>query len=376
MKKFLLKLALFIFPIVGICIPALLHMRSLGELVSLDEAVEKNQREGSLVGFAYSDPGKLLKYRVLERRSPELIALGTSRALQIRSYYFVEPEQFYNCGRSVSSVNDLRVFLDSYPTTDPEVIVLSLDQDFFNRHVDDLPQGLASSQEGQLSVGGRYLKSLKALVKVVRKGRYKNPEFKNPAGVGGLARWYQDGFRTDGSYCYGGIMSAENDYQFKRTLKRVAENDDRFSVADDVNAKAVEQLRLFLQACAERKIHVAAFLPPYAKTVYSVFAKSPESYPHIVHLYEELAPIFANHGMSLFDFGDMEQFGSNDFETIDGFHGSEVCYLRMVKAMSQEDQILAKYVDEAKAHELLKNAYSSRQLRKEVEEDSPHPAAP
>ena len=67
---------------------------------------------------------------------------------------------------------------------------------------------------------------------------------------------------------------------------------------------------------------------------------------------------------------------SNDFETIDGFHGSEVCYLRMVKVMSQEDRILAKYIDHAKADELLKHAYSSRQLLKEVEEESPQPAAP
>lgn len=371
MKKFLLKVVLFIFPIALICIPAFLHLRGLGELMPLSDTVRENQEKGALVGFAYSDPGYLLKHQVIQRRSPEVIALGTSRALQIRSSYFLNPGSFYNCGRSIARIKDLRSFLNSYSAKSPKVILLSLDQDFFNENYDDFSREPRLFLGRELSTEGKYLKALKGLVKVVRKGEFKNPEAQVSRNIGGLARWYQSGFRSDGSYCYGQIFSVENDYQFTRTLERITKNSRRFSVADKVHSKAVEELKFFLENCQEKGIHVTAFLPPYAKKVYSVLKESEDLYPYVFRLFQELDPVFKNYEMTLFDFGDMSEFGSNDFETIDGFHGSEICYLRMMKVMSQGDPVLAKFFDETKADDLLKNAHSSRQLINEVEEESP-----
>ena len=68
--------------------------------------------------------------------------------------------------------------------------------------------------------------------------------------------------------------------------------------------------------------------------------------------------------MNLFNFGDVAKFGSNDFETIDGFHGSEVCYLRMMKVMSQQGEVFAQYLNDAKVNELFENFFSFRKLVK------------
>lgn len=88
-------------------------------------------RNAELISLAYSDPMHLVKQEVLKNRQPSIIALGTSRVLQIQKFIFDEPADFYNCGRSVRRVQDLKSFLSSYPGKKPTMIILGLDQDFF-----------------------------------------------------------------------------------------------------------------------------------------------------------------------------------------------------------------------------------------------------
>ena len=373
MKKFLIKVGIFITPLALVCVPAFLHLNKHRELVSLDEALELSQREGALVGFAYSAPDYLLKYRAVELKKPEVLALGSSRVLPIRSNYFYRPEGFYNAGMAVRRVRDFRRFLEDYPAELPKIFILSLDHYFFNENYDDFSKDPRVFTVNEPLIGGRFIKALKGVIKSIEKGKFKGGEIQSEKNIGATGRINASGFRADGSYCSGGVMLKDGGYQFEQSLKQIADNKSRFSKTEEIHAAAVDELALFLAECQKREIHVVAFLPPYAAKVYDEFKKSPDSYPHIFSLHAHLKLMFDELGLKLFDFGNMKDFGASDFETTDGFHGSEVCYLRMMIEMSEEDEILKKYVDCEKTKNFFKEAYSSRQFIKEVEEKSPKP---
>ena len=52
---------------------------------------------------------------------------------------------------------------------------------------------------------------------------------------------------------------------------------------------------------------------------------------------------------------------SNDNETIDGFHGSDLAYAKMIGAMLDDD-IFRKYVDVDCLHKMIQNAVSNVQI--------------
>jgi len=138
-----------------------------------------------------------------------------------------------------------------------------------------------------------------------------------------------------------------------------------------VVVKEIQEFADFLEECKEMNIHVVAFLPPYASKVYDRFKEDSDKYPHIFDLYDYLKPICQAQGMSFFDYSDIRSLGANDFETIDGFHGSEVCYLKLLKQLAINDKILSPYVKESSLDSFMANTFSARQIVKEIAEADP-----
>lgn len=376
MKRFLIKSLLFCLPLAAIAIPSFVYLNGHNELESFDSMVERNQEQGSLIGLAYSDPAYLLKQRIIEKRSPRVIALGTSRVLQIRDFFFNEPESYYNCGRCVRRMKDYNAFLESYPAELPELIVLGVDQDLFNSNFDDLTKPQRNYVQRDSAKEGKFMKNSKALIKSFKKGEIDRGEVKIEDGIGVNARLHYTGFRADGSYRYGshiGELLIYDDYQFTSQIGRITKNKRRFSASKEVNPSALQEFSNFLKNCKKKGIHVVVFLPPYAEKVLLKVAERSESYPNMFQLYAELKPICQKLDFPLFDLTDMKTFGSNDFEAIDGLHGSEICYLRVIQLMAQHDKKLAKRVDVAHLKSLLQSAFSSRQLVKEIDETNPKP---
>ena len=138
MRRFLIKCGVFSIPLWVIFAPALIHLETYRELESIEVMASQNQHNDVLIGLAYTDPMHLVKQAVLKNRQPEVIALGTSRVLQFRDFVFSKPDSFYNCGRAIGKIQDLRAFLSAYPHKKPKAIILGLDQDLFNVDEEDL----------------------------------------------------------------------------------------------------------------------------------------------------------------------------------------------------------------------------------------------
>ena len=376
MKRFLIKCGLFSIPLWIIFTPAAIHLATHRELESIKVMASQNQHDGALIGLGYTDPMHLVKHAVLQNRQPEVIALGTSRVLQFREFCFSKPESFYNCGRSVGKVQDLEAFLSSYPGEKPKVIILGLDQDMFSVDDEDMLKDPRAYQFKETSYGTRLTKGTKAFWEAwLNDGIVTGTTIPGTTNfIGRNARLENEGYRADGSYCYGRVIRQSNQqdaYDFQQTIGRIDKGKGRFAPATEINSGAIQQIDNFLKSCREMEIHVVGFLPPYGSAVYDHFKEDALIYPHVFDLHGQLKPIFEANKMLVEDYTDIRSLSANDFETTDGFHGSEVCYLKLLKLMAANDTILMSYLDNNSLDYHIAHAFSARQVVKELPEADP-----
>ena len=75
----------------------------------------------------------------------------------------------------------------------------------------------------------------------------------------------------------------------------------------------------------------------------------PEAYRHLFRLREALLA----RGIDALDCTDAKAFGSSDCEFVDGFHGGEVTYARILKLLAERHPSLAPCVDRERIAEVL-----------------------
>jgi hypothetical protein len=102
------------------------------------------------------------------------------------------------------------------------------------------------------------------------------------------------------------------------------------------NLEAVkETIRIFQDAGA----YVVLTLPPVAGQVAEAMTRSGK-YRYV----DELARRVPDMGVDGYNFHDPRTFGSSDCEFVDGIHGGEVAYLRMLSMMAHRNKRLAAFV--------------------------------
>jgi hypothetical protein len=302
---------------------------------------------------------------MVEARNPSVVALGSSRVMQFRESFFRDPARFYNAGGAVARVDDFNAFIEQVDTAGVELFVVGLDHYFFNESWDDM-KASPETFENTFSTLGVLRKQ--KLVQDHWSGKIDPTRLGRPVRVGLTAMMYDEGFRADGSYRYGRIIGFSElawDIDFQDTFKRMQAGNKRFQYAADVNEEALRELDSFLAVCQEKGIQVVGILPPFAHEVWSALLAQGEDYAYMRRLYSALKPIFDAHAFGLFDFSDIESVGSSDAETIDGFHGSEVAYLRLTLEMAARSDVLRPYVDSGSLERMLEGAHSGIEISSE-----------
>ena len=321
-----------------------------GELTPVARLIQEQQNGDRpvLLGLAYTNPDRYLKLQSVVERQPSLVVLGTSRSMQFRAAFFADPGEFYNAGGGVETIRDFSGFLSRIPEgLEPAIMIIGLDQYFFNDKFDmqerpfDKPQQGAVWQSGVKGLAPDYMKGKFRLSDIfARQGQVKK--------IGLNALMNNNGFLNDGSYYYGSIMedpTSSLDYQFQDTFKRIEAGNRRFQYGKEISKEALEELEKFLKLAKERNVYVIGFLPPYAHEVYERMMAMEDKYTYILKLEGSLGPIFDAHGFGLYDFSDLATLGATDKETIDGFHGSEKAYVRLLLLMAEDNGMLGQRVD-------------------------------
>lgn len=362
MKPFLKNIVLFILPLILLVITPIVILYGTGENYhSLSRTF--NEKEKYLVGYAYNEINyKAMKWHALmSHSSPKQVwALGSSRVLQLRDSAFTVP--FYNAGYTVASISQYLPFLKSLPKERyPETIVLGVDQWMFNEHYDMLVKSETSYWKESFQMLAGYDQFSK-VYKDLWSGKY-GFEVIQDQGDNGVHRIGLNaivngkGFRNDGTIDYGNQVekllmsdSTANDYLFKNTLRDIQNRQQRWRGTNRIHKEAVNELQRFLSFCASNDIHVIGFLPPFAGKVYDEMVRS-NDYPHVSRLYQKIFVHFTKYGFELWDMSDCRKFKSSDHEMIDGFHGSELTYLRMMKVMLENGSKLQNYSSIKKMHQ-------------------------
>lgn len=285
-------------------------------------------------------------------RQPDVLMAGSSRVLQFRSLFFDKaPDEFYNAGAPAWQLDDAHKLLDGLMYT-PRVLILGLDQPWFNdayageaipapvsdfAHVFMVNRSfLQDVLDGETFDIGQYLARVEP-------------------GHGGLAlglRAIRDGhgFRNDGSEQYGDFLVAhwlypENERQ--RHLDDLRDGVDMYAYGDSVSAARIEQLDDLLRWCRDRGIFVIGYLPSFMPTLYQQLIAD-GSHRYVEKLDAAIAPLFAQYGFAYFDFSDGAVLGATDEDFFDGWHASERINLRLYEQMlAGLPDVLGEYSDPA-----------------------------
>ncbi|MDB5256716.1 MAG: hypothetical protein JWM14_1411 [Chitinophagaceae bacterium] len=351
MKQFIVKILFFGIPILLLLLLPILILYQTQENFRGIEDVLSSKRK-YLIGYAYDET----KYKYIKRfelnNNPKfhLLALGSSRVLQFRKEMF--DSSFYNAGYTISRISDFIPFLDRMPhDKHPDYLVIGLDQWMFNSKWDSSASSMIYQDTSQsfdkiptfkviLNVYSDLYSEKILLNALAQKSRYNK--------VGLNAVMNNSGFRKDGSMCYGDKLLTNDttveDYLYKDTYRRIRDGNRRFEYGENLSVTSIRELERLLAYCKLHNIYVVAFLPPFADQVYDKM-KSSGNYEYIDKLPIALTPLFARYNFEWYDFSTVKKCNSDDEETLDGFHGGELTYQKMVIQMLENGSKLNKCTD-------------------------------
>ena len=322
------------------------------ELYSDDEIL--SEYDDILLGSAITD-SSLIKFKVIEQKKPKVVAIGSSRVMQFRSNYFVNKD-FYTMGGTAGSLIDAeKTFARIRKSYTPEVVILGVDLWWLN------PNFSHASQLGRLDEirESKYKKYFQLVEFMKANAEMRNMLFhlddikemdivgkRKTVGLSAAAK--SEGYRlADGSYQYGSMLTADfktSAELFKDTHKRLDNRNSRFEAADDIDYGEFERLKKLVREMKETGCHVIVFLPPFPDEIYSRMSNHDEWRFLLANFERSVKEYCAEENIQFFNFSNVLWVGSNDDECLDGFHGSEMTYTKIVRSMLS-DKIFAKYVD-------------------------------
>lgn len=352
-RRFLLRLALYALPFV---IPFVLltgFMLYTGEALPLEVAARMQMSDEPIL-YRPRYGNRDLEFKMLSAnlRQPQVLMVGSSRVLQFRAQFFdKQPREFYNAGAPAWTLDEVRRLLDGLTFT-PRVVILGLDQPWFNDAyvADVLPESvndfanvfMVNRSFLQDVIGGESF-DLGAYLRRIEPGH------------GGLAlglRAIRDGhgFRNDGSEQYGDFLVAhwlypENERQ--RHLDELRDGKEMYVYGNTVSQTRVAQLEEMLAWYQQQGIFVIGYLPSYMPTLYPQLIAD-GNHTYVQKLDGVLAPLFAQYGFAYFNFSDGAALGATDDDFFDGWHASERINLRLYEQMlAALPDVLGDYSDPA-----------------------------
>lgn len=296
------------------------------------------------------------KLRLYAAVKPEIVAVGSSRVMQFRGSYFRRP--FVNVGGTAGNLSVLRSTIDAMLRIHrPQVVIIGLDFWWFSANWQKDPFAPEPPTSGSYVYD---LETLKAPWKWLLEGKIGWREFFAPLTgafrddrFGIMAQRSSDGFASDGSWHYTADLTGQQrpfDYQFGDTLKQVRYGIKAFAPAPALSEAHLDAFAEIYCRLKSRGIQTYVFIAPLSATVLDAMRERQAAYPHLFSLYTALM----ERGIDVMDFTDPRKFGSSDCEFVDGFHGGEVTYARILRDLVDRYHALVAYVDVERVNRVLK----------------------
>lgn len=323
--------------------------------VSYERAVKwQASGEFTLFGSGVSQEFSEYKLKLYEEIKPEIIAVGSSRVMQFRGAWF--SKSFLNMGGLAGNLGVLRSSLNEIlAVSRPRVVIVGVDFWWFLPQWEKDPEEIVAIKRGSYNYG---LENLKLPWKWLFEGKISPTEFLAPAlgafgkgfradRYGVMAQQTSDGFGPDGSWYYTAEicgLKPPYDYRFADTLNQVETGIKAFYHAGENDAgPASSHVEAFADICCRLKsrgVEVYVFIPPLSNKVIEALRANSKAY---VHLFELRKALLAR-GVDALDFSDPRALNAGDCEFVDGFHGGEVAYARILRRLVDRWPALLEYV--------------------------------
>lgn len=339
------------FCLVSECVLHRLHEDIIG-----DDAIEVQLNEPSLYGSALLNDMSYHKLGIVEARQPEIIAIGSSRVMQFRKEFFQNAD-FYTMGGTVSNLNDALFITDELlKRYHPRVIIIGVDLWWLNPN---FKFNQSHTQRGFFEKEGwkrtfiyarlwDSLETNKKIRQAALDGEGSELDRISMVKTLGLKAAAQStGYRSnDGSYQYGDHIPETKtiEERLEDTFNRIEKGISRFECASSVDVKELQKLQELIKKMKNNNVDVVVFLPPFPDATYTKMETDTEGHGLFLHEFEDsVSKLCADENVSCYDFSNLKWFGAPDEEIIDGFHGTEKAYARMMLKM-ENDKLLGNFI--------------------------------
>lgn len=267
------------------------------------------------------------KLALFDRERPEVVAIGSSRAMEFRGELF--SRSFITLGGAVNNLENLESVVAHVAASamPPKHAYVLIDPWLFNdRYVDnrapvpDFPVAVSAD----LIWGG---------LKALRRGDWVSSMFRSPE-LGIHALLYKEGFARDGSQYYWGTqigLVKPYDTGFVATFARIEGDNKNFQRNSRADPALVSRICKAIAVLRRSTPDIVLVAPPFASPVWERLSQP--DYAYISDGYSQIRACSAD--LPFFDFVNPASIeGSTDCEFIDGLHGGDVTYARMLRQIS------------------------------------------
>jgi hypothetical protein len=359
-KQLIIATLLFAIPVIGF---NALFLFNTGELLSSDQIVEQQLAAGNdfLVGLATRDLNYHYKLSLVKKTKPDLLILGSSRVVEFKKEFF--SQSMMNAGRGVSNINECFSFIkELFSEHVPRMIIIGVDYWWFDdkHHAPSLAIVPPEQRNNLVSLRSYLLPFVWLAQSKISFKDYLtniNPHHvlgnHNPKGIGVNALVNHNGFASDGSYLYTKIFSGKNvnDKRFMTSINQIEKAEWIFRAREKVNDVHYKNFIEMVRYLKKYNTKVIFFIPPMAPTVIKKMDEYSDQYSHI----EDLRNRLKHDGVDFIDLHDPQSLATNNCEFIDGFHGGEVTYAKIVAKLAEKNTGLLSYINQVYIDKVTKN---------------------
>lgn len=334
-----------------------LFLKRSGEFLDVKQIYAIQTGPGSeivLYGSGIFNSSDNLKLYAYGQRKPKIIALGSSRVLEFRQDFFIEP--FYNLGTTVHNIEDaVNTTSKLLELHTPEVIIFGVDFWWFNDQETRF-QPLEARTKNVIDPAHLLKPFIWLKDKKISIREYFNIQLnRNKRHLGVRGKIDSSGIGPDGSYYKTDMVTTnnptKNDVDFANTKKMIVNGTNRFVYGQSASDAYIAKFVNLVNSLERKGVKVVIFFPPLPIEVNNFMGKYAHEYTYIDDLKEKLSK--AN--LQLYDYTDAsKQISTTDCEFVDGYHGGDVLYAKILKDIASKHPILASYTRLAYLEEVAK----------------------
>ena len=348
-KKFVLSYFMILL-IFGLLLAGIFYYLSrIFEHNSFESIVKRQLNHNSIYGTALNENVFAYKLELVKQTKPKIVALGSSRVLQLREEFF--RDSFVSAGNAMNTLKEGRLFLEEVlKFYKPDIVILGLGVWWFNPLYPNYEKGEYFNINGKNISGAKVRDIVKHIYnrqffqsQYLLDNHFITNPYSNLDSLGLNAIYNGRGFLKDGSYLYGEIFKDEKtkDANFADTFWRIENSNSQFAYASHIDVKRMQDLFDILNLLEKHNIQVVIFIPPLAPSMYKAMQDKQEKYAYI----DELFMTLQNNQIYFFNYHNPAVLKDDDCEFLDGFHGGDVFYARILADMAQKSEILQPYVN-------------------------------